>query len=238
MIPKIIHYCWFGRNPKSENVLRYIKTWKEKMPDYEIKEWNEDNFDVNYNDFTKEAYYAKKYAFVSDVARLYALVKEGGIYLDTDIIVLKRFPDEFLSYKGFAGFEHERYIGTGIMACERDNEVIRAFLESYSSRHFFRGIRFCMMPNVRYFTELLKAKGLLCNNTLQEIDGFKLFPQDVFCCKDCRTMELYNNENSLSVHDFAGLWLDKRIGLWSKVGKRLHELKVVAGYFISGKNEG
>ena len=107
MIPKIIHYCWFGRKPKPQKVLEYIETWKKFFPDFEMKEWNEDNFDVNMMPYTKEAYYAKKYAFVSDVARLYALVHEGGIYFDTDIRVVKRFSDELLNSHGFLGFEHD-----------------------------------------------------------------------------------------------------------------------------------
>ena len=98
MIPKIIHYCWFGRKPLPENVLKYMESWRKYLPECEIKEWNEENFDVNKYEYTKQAYYAKKYAFVSDVARLYALVNEGGLYLDTDILVLKSL-DSFFGRK-------------------------------------------------------------------------------------------------------------------------------------------
>ncbi len=231
MIPKTIHYCWFGRNPKSESVLRYIQTWKEKMPDYTIKEWNEENFDVNYNAFTQEAYFAQKYAFVSDVARLYALVSDGGIYLDTDIIVLKHFPDELLNQKGFAGFEHEFFIGTGVMACEKGNDIIREFLSFYETKHFFENFRFNQTPNVQYFTSLLKSKGLIINNKQQDIAGFLIYPQDIFCCKDCRTLQTYNNDKSLSIHDFAGTWIKEDNGISQKLKNRFSELITILRYY-------
>ena len=100
MIPRIIHYCWFGRKPKPEKVIEYINTWKEHCPDYEIIEWNEDNFDVNQMPFTREAYKTRKFAFVSDVCRLFALMKFGGIYMDTDVRVLKSF-DDYINFKSF-----------------------------------------------------------------------------------------------------------------------------------------
>ena len=108
---------------KPKEVLDYIETWKKFLPDFEIKEWNEDNFDVNMMPYTKEAYYAKKYAFVSDVARLYALVHEGGIYFDTDIQVVKRISDELLNSHGLLGFEHDEYVTTGVMAVEAHNTL-------------------------------------------------------------------------------------------------------------------
>ena len=103
MIPKIIHYCWFGGKPKPQKVIEYIETWKKFCPDYEIKEWNEDNFDVNMMPYTREAYKMKRFAFVSDVCRMYALAKFGGIYFDTDIEVKRSF-DKLLSLHSFFVF--------------------------------------------------------------------------------------------------------------------------------------
>ena len=231
MIPKVIHYCWFGRNPKSDSVLKYIQTWRDKMPDYEIKEWNEDNFNVDYNAFTREAYYAKKYAFVSDVARLFALVKEGGIYLDTDIIILKHFPDKLLRGAGFAGFEHDKYIGTGIIGCEKNNKLIKAFLDSYSDRHFFKNYKFNTIPNVKYFTSLLMEHGLQANNQFQIIDGFGIYPQNIFCCKDCNTLAYYNDESSLSIHDFAGTWTDNENSILQKIKIRITEFLTIVKFW-------
>ena len=110
-IPKIIHYCWFGRGEKPEIVKRCINSWKENLKDYEIIEWNENNFDININNYVKEAYENKKYAFVSDYVRVYALYNMGGIYFDTDVEVFKSL-DEFLQEDSFWGFEEKDYIAT------------------------------------------------------------------------------------------------------------------------------
>lgn len=232
MIPKIIHYCWFGRNPKPESILKYIQTWRNIMPDYEIKEWNEYNFNVNYNAFTKEAYFAKKYAFVSDVARLYALVTEGGIYLDTDIILLKHFPNYLLECKAFAGFEHDKFIGTGIIGSEKNNELIAEFLNIYNNKHFFEKFKFNKTPNVKYFTTLLINKGLIANNTYQNIKGLQIYPQDIFCCKDSKTMVYYNNKNSLSIHDYAGTWTTDDSSLLKKISIRIKEQITIIKFYI------
>lgn len=235
MIPKIIHYCWFGRNPKPESILKYIQTWRNIMPDYEIKEWNEYNFNVNYNAFTKEAYFAKKYAFVSDVCRLYALYTEGGIYFDTDIIVLKRFPEDILSHKAFAGFEHEIYIGTGIIGSEKNNVIIKQFLSLYNDMHFFRKFRFNLSPNVILFTKILVEHGLKRDNSYQDLNEITIYPQNIFCCKDCRTKEYYNNSDSLSIHDFSGLWTDKKDTVFNKIKVRLKEFETIIKYKIHSK---
>ena len=111
MISKKIHYVWFGRGEKNERIKHCIESWKKYLPDYEIIEWNEDNFDINLNDFTKQAYESKKWAYVSDVARLWVLYNEGGIYFDTDVEVYQPL-DIFLNQEGFMGFESEHYLST------------------------------------------------------------------------------------------------------------------------------
>ena len=235
MIPKIIHYCWFGRKEKPLSVLKYIETWKRHFPDYDIKEWNENNFDVYQLSFTKEAYFAKKYAFVSDVCRLYALYTEGGIYFDTDIIVLKRFPEDILSHKAFAGFEHEINIGTGIIGSEKNNVIIKQFLSLYNDMHFFRRFRFNLSPNVILFTNILIKHGLKRDNSYQDLNEITIYPQNIFCCKDCRTKEYYNNSDSLSIHDFSGLWTDKKDTVFNKIKVRLKEFETIIKYKIHSK---
>ena len=116
MIPKIIHYVWLGHGEKSDKIKACIESWKKYMPDYEIKEWNEDNFDINYNDFTKQSYEKGMYAFTSDVIRLYALYYEGGIYMDTDVLMYKPLYD-FENEEGFTGFEDKNYPVTATMRC-------------------------------------------------------------------------------------------------------------------------
>lgn len=152
MIPKIIHYCWFGGKEKPELVNIYIATWKEFCPDYKIIEWNESNFDVAENDYCREAYEAHKWAFVSDYVRLKVLYEYGGIYMDTDVEVVKTF-DEFLHYGAFSGYESKDKIPTGTMGGSAKNEWIKLLLDDYDSRHFnvFSGGRRNVRYNDKYF---------------------------------------------------------------------------------------
>ena len=209
MIPKKIHYCWFGGKEKPKSVLEYIDTWKKFLPDYEIKEWNEKNFDVNKYSYTKEAYYAKKYAFVSDVARLYALVNEGGIYFDTDIRVLKSFPDSLLSNKAFTSFEHDVYVSTGVLAAEPNNPIFVEFLDSYARCSFFYHFKFNLTTNVINFTSLLISKGLCPNNCKQNLGNITIYPQVYFCANDSKTGLRYNNTETYTIHEFNGTWCTK-----------------------------
>ncbi|MFD2036374.1 glycosyltransferase [Belliella marina] len=135
-IPKIIHYCWFGKGEMSSLEKRCIASWKKYCPDFQIKLWNEVNFDVNYCEFTKEAYKLGKYAFVSDVARLYALQQVGGIYLDTDMLLLKPIPLHFLKQKLFIGAENKKSLNAAALGAEKGNGLINKSLCFYSSQEF------------------------------------------------------------------------------------------------------
>lgn len=132
MIPKIIHYCWFGKGPKSPLILKCIESWKIHLPDYEIKEWNEDNFDVNSHPYTKNAYNSKKWAFITDYVRLKVLQEAGGIYLDTDMYILKSFND-FLDYDLVLGKEDGLHISAGMIGAGIENDYIKDLLEKYNS---------------------------------------------------------------------------------------------------------
>ena len=135
MIPKKIHYCWFGGNPLPEMARHCIDSWKKYCPDYEIKEWNETNFDLHFNDYVWEAFQAKKWAFITDVVRLHALVTEGGIYMDTDVEVVKPL-DSLLQYEAVSGFEAEARIPTGLMACEKGQRLFVELLHDYEGSTF------------------------------------------------------------------------------------------------------
>ena len=135
MIEKKIHYIWFGSNPLPPLAKKCIESWKKFCPDYEIVEWNETNFDVNQNIYTKEAYENKKWAFVSDYVRLYALYHHGGIYMDTDVEVLKNL-DDYLNHDAFSGFESSNAIPTGIIGAKKGNYHIKQLLNEYNDRHF------------------------------------------------------------------------------------------------------
>lgn len=210
MIPKIIHYCWFGRKPLSDMAKRCIESWKRVLPDYEIKEWNEDNFDINAWIYTKEAYEAKKYAFVSDVARLYALVYEGGIYMDTDVEVLRPL-DCFLKEKAFSGFESDKFMQTAVMGSIPGFGLFKELLQEYDNLKFkYDNGKYNIKPNTERITETCLKKGLILNNTNQVISDFRIFPKDYFCPKDCISKEINITNNTYTVHHFDGSWLSEK----------------------------
>jgi len=200
MIPKIIHYCWFGCKSKPQEVLDYIETWKHFLPDYEIKEWNESNFNFRKMKFTREAYSMKKYAFVSDVARLYALYEYGGIYFDTDIEVRSSF-DSFLLHKSFIGYEVENFVGTGVIGAEKESYWIKSFIERYKTSAFINlDGSFNELPNTIVATELIKK---LPKNARPEI-----YPVDFFCAKNWKTKEITVTPNTVSIHHYRATWLN------------------------------
>lgn len=206
MIPKIIHYCWFGGNPLPEEYQKYLASWKKFCPDYEIKEWNEGNFDLNSVPYVKEAYQSKKWAFITDYVRLYVLDTFGGIYMDTDVEVLRNL-DVFLGEEGFSGFERKNAVPTGIMAAEKGQKFIHELLTQYDNLHFIKkNGDLDETTNVTRITETALKYGLNLNNTTQTIEGFTFYPTDYFCPKNSRTLEINITENSYTIHHFAGSW--------------------------------
>lgn len=207
MIPKVIHYCWFGHNPLPKLAVKCINSWKKYMPDYEIKEWNEDNFDLNLYPYAKEAYEHKKYAFVTDVVRLYVLYHEGGIYMDTDVEVLGSF-DPFLHHAAFSGFESETEVPTGVMASEKGGEWAKLNLEYYNNRHFINeNGEMDMTTNVAIITDFMLPYGLKRDNTYQDFPGFVTFyPNDYFCPIDHNGYVLKKTDNTVCIHYYAGSW--------------------------------
>ncbi len=206
MIPKKIHYCWFGGNPLPDMAQHCIASWKKYCPDYEIIEWNEQNFDLNCCDYVREAYKAKKWAFVSDVARLYALVTEGGIYMDTDVEVLKPL-DDILECDAVSGFEGVDRIPTGLMGCVAGQPLFTELLHDYDNAHFrLPDGSLDTTTNVTRITNTCLKYGLVLNNTKQTVSGFTLFPKDYFCPKDSETKQLDITENTYTIHHFDGSW--------------------------------
>lgn len=205
-IPRIIHYCWFGGNPKPELALRCIDSWKRFCPDYEIIEWNEENFDITSNTYVREAYENKKWAFVTDVVRLYVLVNYGGIYMDTDVEVVKSL-DELLKYEAVSGFESEHEIPTGLMASVKQQPLFLELLAEYDNIHFVNPDKSLdLTTNVSRITRKCEKYGLKRDNTLQTINGFTLLPKDYLCPKDYETKELNITENTFTIHHFDGSW--------------------------------
>lgn len=217
MIPKIIHYCWFGGNPLPEDVKRYIATWKRFCPDYEIREWNETNFDVNQNQYCKEAYEAKKWAFVSDYVRLKVLYDYGGIYMDSDVEVCKPL-DDLLQYEAFSGFESGgNRIPTGTMGSARRSGWIEMLLKNYDERHFIKKDgTYDLTTNVTVISRLtVKKYGIRLDNSFQIFgDQYAMFPFDYLCAKSLETGKVMQTGNTYTIHHFAGSWLpetDKEI---------------------------
>ncbi len=206
MIPKKIHYCWFGGNPLPELAIKCIESWKKYCPDYEIIEWNENNFDIEGCRYVKEAYDAKKWAFVSDVARLYALVTYGGIYMDTDVEVIKSL-DFITEYDAVSGFESKDQIPTGLMACREGFPLFAELLTGYNNRRFVDDEgNYDLTTNVKTITDICLSHGLILNNQKQTIEGFTLFPSDYFCPKNHYSGEMKITENTYAIHHFDGSW--------------------------------
>lgn len=208
MIPKTFHYCWFGDKELSYQEQSYIKNWHYFCPDYEIKCWNETNFPIeDACDYVKEAYEQKEWAFVSDVVRLYALMTEGGIYLDTDMQLIHAL-DPFLLFPAFFGFEIDTQISTGIIGSEPNHPLITELYHDYDDRHFERADKTeDVETNVVRITKILEENGLQLNNTRQTIRNVVIFPKDVFSPKNYHTHEVDLTSNTYAIHQFSGSWL-------------------------------
>lgn len=242
MIPKVIHYCWFGRGKKPDSVLKCIESWKKFCPNYEIKEWNEDNFDINLRRWTKEAYYFKKYAFVADVARLYALYEDGGIYMDTDVELIKPL-DAFLEHKSFIGFEHpEICLNSGLIGAEAKTEWIKDELEFYASQSYLnhKGA-YKVKPNTEIITEHLLKQGLVMDGKLQTLaNGLVIYPREWFCPIDWRdNFKSYQTKDTYAIHQFVGSWAkeDKRLIRAKSIfrrrwGKRIYQAENLCLAFL------
>ena len=221
MIPKIIHYCWFGNNPLPELAQKCIESWKKYCPDYEIIEWNESNFDVYQNAYTTYLYDNQKYAFLSDYARLKIIYENGGIYFDTDVEVIRSFND-LIDNESFFGFETEEYINTGLgFGAAEGNAAIKKMLEEYDpfldGKH---GYKCCPILN----TEALAEIGLVRNGQPQKHEYYVVYPADWFNPYDDPTGKLNKTENTHSIHWYAKSWMSGNARFRSIITKPLHRL--------------
>lgn len=225
MIPKKIHYCWFGGNPRPKGVQKYIETWKKFCPDYEIKEWNEQNFDIHRNRYTEEAYQQKKWAFVSDVARIYALYTEGGIYMDTDVEVVKNL-DQLLNTRGFLGFEGTQWIATNLVGFEAGHEALKKFLDAYDHRSFVKADgTLDQTTNVEELTKLLVGEyHLILNGQKQHLTGgIVIYPTDYFSPYDYIQGKLNRTEHTYTIHWFSQSWIGQS-PLRKKIAQLIHRI--------------
>ena len=233
MIPKKIHYCWFGRGKMPELALKCIASWKKYLPEYEIKEWNEDNFDLDLYPYVREAYDSRKFAFVTDVVRLYALYHEGGIYMDTDVEVLKPL-DSLLQYDAVSGFESEAQIPTGLMACRDGHPFFKELLDEYNDIHFKREDgSLDTTTNVKRITAHCLKHGFVPNNQFQTVNGFTLLPKDYLCPKDYSTKRIYLTHNTLCIHHFNGSWESPQRQYQGRLRGKLSFLPFFMSNFLS-----
>lgn len=221
MIPKKIHYCWFGRGEKTKLARKCIDSWKKYCPEYEVIEWNEENFDINVNAYTRMCYEEKKFAFLADYVRLVVVAEKGGIYFDTDVEVLKSF-DALLSNSAFFGFEDSKHINTGVgFGAEAGNKLVQEMLCEYNvlldGKH---GVIGCPILN----TKALVKRGLQLNGEMQQVNKAMIFPVEYFNPYDDETGRLKKTNNTYSVHWFAKSWLDKKTILRSKITKPFHRI--------------
>ena len=230
MIPKIIHFVWVGGNPLTPLAEKCIESWKNYCPDYEIKRWDESTFDINENQYCKEAYESKKWAFVSDYIRLKVLHEYGGIYMDTDVEVVKPL-DEFLVHPAFSGFENTNKIPTGIIAAEKGNPWVKLMLDYYNDKHFINEYGSLeIVSNVLFMSELTsKNYKIDFNNKYQDLGDIVFYPLDYFC-PYFSSSEVYATENTYTIHHFASSWLPKK---FLKKKQRKAEFRKFIGNFIS-----
>lgn len=205
MIPKIIHYCWFGQGEMPRLMKKCLKSWKKFCPDWKIVRWDEDSFDVNSTLWTKQAYETKKYAFVADYVRLKALYEMGGVYLDTDVELVKPL-DAFVTHEAFIGFENTRHIASCLIGACPQHPVVQEWLRWYQDRDFVQDGTETDEPNVVHMTDTLIHRGLEVNNVFQTVDGMAVYPQTWFCPQNIEGENRELSANTVAIHYFDSSW--------------------------------
>ncbi len=228
-IPKIIHYCWFGNNEMPKLANKCIESWKKYCPDYEIICWNEENFDFSRNRYAREAYEAQKWAFVTDYVRLKVVYDYGGIYLDTDVELLKSI-EPLLEYKGFMGFEGSGLVGTGLgFGAEKGNEVIEALLKDYDNISFvLPDGSFDLTPCPDRNSNVLISLGMDLKKTDQIFKDIRFLPEEYLSPMNYYTGKINITENTYSIHHYAASWT-------SAVSKRTVRVKRILGVELYDK---
>ena len=236
-IPKVIHYCWFGNSPLSEEAKECIESWKKFCPDYEIKEWNESNFDVFQCEYTKEAYMKKKWAFVSDYARFWILYNYGGVYLDTDVELIKAL-DSIINKGQFMakelGEEKNQYFcnpGLG-MAAKPFDPFIKKMIDYYDHIHFIDSNGKVINETiVLKTTKMLSNDGFKCNDKIEYIDSFYIYPAEYFCPLNYFTNELRITDKTYSIHHYSATWSTNTEKKISELTKK-YKNKYIRNIFI------
>ena len=225
MIPKIIHYCWFGRGAKPADVVKNIEKWRQIHPDFEIIEWNEGNFDINICDYVREAYEQRKFAFVSDYARGLALWKMGGVYLDCDVELVGRL-DPFLSHISFWGFEANEYVATSTIGCVPACPLIGEYLDRYRYRHFVRTDgSLDQTTNVLVINQILEKHGLVRNGQKQTLaNQAVVYPMQVFSPLDYIMHVNHRDGSTIAIHHYQQTWGNSSQRWKKKLSRIIHKI--------------
>lgn len=213
MIPKTIHYCWFGHNPKPKLAEKCIRSWKKHCPDYEIIEWNEENFDLSKAPlYVRQAYEAKKWAFVTDYVRLQVVYENGGIYMDTDV-ELKKCLDPLLSRTAYFGFENGNLVNTGIgFGAEKGTFLLKELMKDYKDIPFVLedgslDLLPCPQRNLKVFLD----RGLKLDDSMQVLAGDILILPSVYLCPIDSVMKIRTESpDTISIHWFDASWAENR----------------------------
>lgn len=226
-IPKVIHYCWFGGKPLPKEAQKCIASWHKYCPDYKIIEWNERNYDINKNFYTKTTYQNKQWAFLTDYVRLDVVANEGGIYLDTDVELVKSL-DELLVNSCYMGMEQPGKIATGLgFGAIKKHCIIEKNKEYYEDRKNFvdKNGKFKRIICVQITTDLLKKEGLTDKNEIQKIANAMIYPTEYFCPKKIGTNKIKITNNTYSIHHYDASWKTNS-RLLNKIGYYLIPLKI------------
>lgn len=207
MIPKTIHYCWFGGKQKPKLVKQCIRSWRKYNPDYILKEWNEANSPIEMYPFAKQAFDKKKWAFVSDVIRLHALLNEGGLYLDTDVECLKSF-DPLLENKLFTGYERDsNKLQTAVLGAEVNNPIVEKWLNIYLNISFSDDREtMSLLVNNRLQTDSLLKMGIEMDGSFVEKEMIKIFPSEFFCPMSYGDHSIKRTSNTYCIHYYSFSW--------------------------------
>ena len=253
MIPKIIHYCWFGGNPLPESAKKCIASWKKYFPDYKIMEWNESNFDIHVSAYVEEAYKEKKWAFVSDYARFWIIYRYGGLYFDTDVEVIRPF-DEILASGPFMGCEYllDSNFRVGVnpglgLGAEAGMSFYKELLDFYKNIHFLNDNGEQNKNTIVDYTSLLLGKhGWVPDNSIQNVAGITIYPSEYFCPLDYMTGKLTITKHTFSIHHYTASWLNSteeliiKISIFftSHLGKKIgHRVARVIDFPLRVKNK-
>ena len=222
MIPKKIHYCWFGKNKKPASVNKCLASWKKYCPDYEIIEWNEDNFDLDEYPYLRWCHDNKKWAFLSDFARLLIIKKNGGIYFDTDVELLKK-PDELLKYGAFYGFENKRNVATGLgFGATANHYTVIEMIKEYEMLKIDEEGNYPLIVCPALNTKALVKCGLQLTGETQNIGDIVIFSTEFFNPYDDPTGRLNITKNTYSIHWYSKSWMNRSTILRSKLTKPFH----------------